>query len=332
MDANYLTIQGWMVSKLELSGNDLLTYALIYGFSQDGETEFTGSINYITRWLNCSRPTAIKALKNLTERGYLLKSVITMNGVSFNRYKVDLGVVKKLTSPSKTDLGGSKETLQGVVKNLNGGSKETLPNNTINTIIDNIDNNRMLEFEQPVKEDSNVDTSNIVFYKDESINLEQVLAYINKKFNKSYKAITKEVKVKYAKLLREGYNKVEVKSAIDNVFNDEFHIKGKYKYATLEYFSRPKTIDMFATMKAEVTANNIEFTLEEKAILCRRYGIRFEYGDTNFIVPPQMTDDEKVAYRKFFDHYKDDKGHMNHELNWIVNTEGIVEYVKNRNI
>ena len=148
MDTNYLTIQGWMVSKLELSGNDLLTYALIYGFSQDGETEFTGSINYITKWLNCSRPTAIKALKNLTERGYLLKSIITINGVSFNRYKVDLGVVKKLNSPSKNDLSGSKESLQGVVKNLYMGSKETLPNNTINTIIDNIDNNRTLESEQ----------------------------------------------------------------------------------------------------------------------------------------------------------------------------------------
>ena len=148
MENNYLTIQGWMVSKLELSSNDLLAYALIYGFCQDGETEFTGSINYITRWLNCSRPTAIKTLKNLTEKDFIIKSTITMNGVSFNRYKVDLGVVKKLNSPSKIDLWGSKESLQGVVKNLNRGSKETLPNNTINTIIDNIDNNRMLEFEQ----------------------------------------------------------------------------------------------------------------------------------------------------------------------------------------
>jgi predicted transcriptional regulator len=139
MENNYLTIQGWMVSKLGLSGNDLLVFALIYGFSQDGETEFTGSINYITRWLNCSRPTAIKALKNLTENNILEKSTITMNGVSFNRYKANLQVVKKLYPPSKNDDLGSKETLRGVVKKLNGGSKETLPNNTINTIIDNIE-------------------------------------------------------------------------------------------------------------------------------------------------------------------------------------------------
>ena len=124
MKDNYLVIQGWMVSELNLSGNDLLTYALIYGFSQDGETEFTGSINYLCKWLNCSRPTAIKSLKFLTEKNLINKNVNTINGVSFNRYKISLGVVKNLNR-------GSKETLLG-------GSKETLPNNTT---INNTNNN-----------------------------------------------------------------------------------------------------------------------------------------------------------------------------------------------
>lgn len=32
---SYLTIQDWMVTDLHLKGNELLAYALIYGFSQD---------------------------------------------------------------------------------------------------------------------------------------------------------------------------------------------------------------------------------------------------------------------------------------------------------
>jgi hypothetical protein len=124
MKNNYLVIQGFMVSELNLSGNDLLTYALIYGFSQDGETEFTGSINYLCKWLNCSRPTAIKSLKFLTEKSLIVKSVNTINGVNFNRYKISLWVVKNLN-------WGSKESLLG-------GSKETLPNNTT---INNTNNN-----------------------------------------------------------------------------------------------------------------------------------------------------------------------------------------------
>ena len=137
MKDNYLVIQGWMVSELNLSGNDLLTYALIYGFSQDGETEFTGSINYLCKWLNCSRPTAIKSLKFLTEKNLIIKNVNTINGVSFNRYKISLGVVKNLNR-------GSKETLLG-------GSKETLPNNTtINNTNNNIEK-RKLKFAETIK-------------------------------------------------------------------------------------------------------------------------------------------------------------------------------------
>jgi hypothetical protein len=124
MKDNYIVIQGWMVTELKLSGNNLLAYALIYGFSQDGNSEFTGSINYVCNWLNCSRPTAIKALKELCELKLIFKSENNINGVVFNRYKISLEGVKKLN-------GGSKET-------LHGGSKETLPNNTI---INNTNNN-----------------------------------------------------------------------------------------------------------------------------------------------------------------------------------------------
>jgi len=113
---NYLQIQGWMVSELKLSGNELLIFSLIYGFSQDSESKFTGSINYIRTWLNCSRPTAINNIKNLIEKGLIIKEQEVKNNVIFNTYKVNLGVVKNL-------YGGSKETLRG-------GSKETLPNNT----------------------------------------------------------------------------------------------------------------------------------------------------------------------------------------------------------
>lgn len=124
---SFITIQGWMATELNLSGNELLVYALIYGFSQDGESEFRGSINYICGWLNCSRPTAMKALNNLVENGLISKRVKIENNVTFNRYKVILQGVKKL-------YRGSKETLPG-------GSKETLHHNiSLDNIKDNIEN------------------------------------------------------------------------------------------------------------------------------------------------------------------------------------------------
>lgn len=47
-DENFIQISAWMVNKLNLKGNELLIYGLIYGFSKDGNSVFRGSINYIS--------------------------------------------------------------------------------------------------------------------------------------------------------------------------------------------------------------------------------------------------------------------------------------------
>lgn len=112
---NFVIIQGWMCNELELKGNDLLVFALIYGFSQDGESTFHGSRNYIANTFNISRPTVDKALQNLVDKQYIIKYE-TDDFNAPNTYAVNIQVVKKLYM-------GSKETLQG-------GSKETLLNNT----------------------------------------------------------------------------------------------------------------------------------------------------------------------------------------------------------
>jgi len=124
-DENFILIQGWMINNLELSSvTELNAFALIYGFSQDDESEFTGSINYLCNFLKCSRPTVIKTLKSLVEKGYINKKTIVTNNVTFNTYKYSLLGVKKFN-------GGSKNSLQG-------GSKNSLPNNTINNNTINI--------------------------------------------------------------------------------------------------------------------------------------------------------------------------------------------------
>lgn len=122
-DNNYFQISGWMVKRLCLKGISLEVFAIIYGFSQDGESEFTGSIQYLADFTGTSRPTIIKALKDLLELKYIIKNEVKINGVRFNKYKVNLQVVKELYEGSKeTLLIGGKEILPD-------SSKETLPNN-----------------------------------------------------------------------------------------------------------------------------------------------------------------------------------------------------------
>lgn len=119
---NYITIQGWMVQDLNLNGNTLLTFALIHGFTQDGQSEFTGSLNYICKWLNCSKPTAMKSLIELSVKGYITKDTTIVNHITFNRYKLNKQKIDNI-------LNGGKETLSvGGKETCMGGGKETLPN------------------------------------------------------------------------------------------------------------------------------------------------------------------------------------------------------------
>ena len=70
---NFITVQGWMVTDLHLSGSELLCYALIYGFSQDGKSMFSGTANYIADWLNINRRQVMRILQHLVDKNLIEK-------------------------------------------------------------------------------------------------------------------------------------------------------------------------------------------------------------------------------------------------------------------
>ena len=94
---------------LGLSGNDLMVFALINGFSQDGQGCFYGSLPYICETCGISKRTAIYILNDLVERGFLMKNETIQNGVKRVIYQVNRGSAE--IAP--------------------GGSAEIAPNNTI---------------------------------------------------------------------------------------------------------------------------------------------------------------------------------------------------------
>lgn len=118
----YIHIEGWMREELDLKGNELLVYALIHGFSQEEQGCFFGSLDYISRMCGCTRPTAIETLKKLRDRGLIHKRELIENNVKLCQYTAMVGGSKETLPPVKNLYGGSKETLPG-------GSKEILPNN-----------------------------------------------------------------------------------------------------------------------------------------------------------------------------------------------------------
>lgn len=80
-DDNFVTIQGWMRTKLNLKGNELLAYAVIYGFSQTDGAKFTGSRKYLAEWCGCSMATIDRTLNSLVDKGLISRtSYVTKHG------------------------------------------------------------------------------------------------------------------------------------------------------------------------------------------------------------------------------------------------------------
>ena len=70
---NVVVIHGWMCNELRLKGNELLVFALIYGFSCDGVSSFYGGRKYIGETFNISLPTVDKALNGLLNKELICK-------------------------------------------------------------------------------------------------------------------------------------------------------------------------------------------------------------------------------------------------------------------
>ena len=114
---NFIAIQGFMVKELKLKGNELLVYAIIYGFSQCGCGMFNGSRQYLADWTNSTKQGISKNLNSLLEKGLIDKKVDVKNGVRFVYYW------------ATEFTGGSKQSLLG--------SKQSLHNNNIDNNINN---------------------------------------------------------------------------------------------------------------------------------------------------------------------------------------------------
>ena len=139
---SYINIQAFMVNDLHLKGNELLIYAIIWGFSQDGVSEYTGGLQYLADWTNSTQQGVLKALKKLLEKQLLLKSERRNGIIKYCTYKVTQYETKfngesrlnKVESPIKQSLI-TDET------KFNGAIKQSLSNNLSDNINDKLENN-----------------------------------------------------------------------------------------------------------------------------------------------------------------------------------------------
>lgn len=63
-----------MVTELGLTGNALLVFAMIHGFTKDGNHQYVGSFEYIAEWLGISPRSTKEIIRNLINDGYITRT------------------------------------------------------------------------------------------------------------------------------------------------------------------------------------------------------------------------------------------------------------------
>lgn len=96
-DTNWYTVFGWMLNVLKLKGNELSIFAIIYGYSQDGKSEFEGSISYLQSFANVSsKQTVYTMLGSLQDRHYIKKREFMDGKVQRCAYSVDFESIAQM--------------------------------------------------------------------------------------------------------------------------------------------------------------------------------------------------------------------------------------------
>lgn len=138
-------VHSWMLTSLELKGNELIAYAIIYKYSDTKGQKFVVSIRKLAEIMNVSKNTAQAVLDSLIEKGFIIKCASLDNVMGSNAYKVDLDLIESFvgcengtipkngTQQKSQEKQGSKAKIKSepVPKN---GSLENKKINNINNI------------------------------------------------------------------------------------------------------------------------------------------------------------------------------------------------------
>lgn len=83
---DYIVIQEPMISALGLSGVSLLVFAVIHGFTKDGEQHYRAFPEDLMKWTGASERSIKGVLKDLLERGFINRSKVVYRGKSTFEY------------------------------------------------------------------------------------------------------------------------------------------------------------------------------------------------------------------------------------------------------
>lgn len=192
---NHVCLNGWMINELDLSGSELIVYAVIWGFTQDGNQWCTASQAYIARWANISTRGLRKVLDKLEEKGLLIKETNTCKKGLECKYRA----VRPNEEEQESD--GNKVPIRSEQSSYPDGNKVPIrwEQSSDNNIEDNIEDN--IDYKENIKRKSEADLKQ---------DFEELWKLYPRKEGKkdAYKA--------YGKAIKNGTTNEQIRQGIEN--------------------------------------------------------------------------------------------------------------------
>lgn len=148
---SYCNIQGWMIEDLNLGGNELIVYAVIFGFCRDGSSWYKLSQEYVAKWCGITTRGLRKILKSLEEKGLLLIKYHGKGEVS--EYKALKPDDEEVEEQSSASTGTKFRQYRNSVPPVEELSSANTSNNIYNNINNNIKENKKRKSEEDLKND-----------------------------------------------------------------------------------------------------------------------------------------------------------------------------------
>lgn len=219
---SHFTIQGWMLNELKLKGNELMIYAIIYGFSQDGQSKFTGSLQYLADWTNSTKQNCMNHLKSLMDKNLIEKEELEINNNKYCKYNAKLDTIQNFCI-------GSQKNCIGIQKNCIG--IQNFCTNNIDYNIDyktNIDKSILVN---NVEKEEKISKNDLMLKE----NIKCIIDYLNETANTKYRYNSKNTQKHIKARFDEGYILDDFYDVIDNKWKD-------WKNTEWEKYMRPETL------------------------------------------------------------------------------------------
>ena len=137
-DNTYFSVQAWMVTKLKLKGVERDIYAIIYGYSQDNESDFHGSLNYLSQLTGYTKNGICKALKSLVDKGLISKQDEIVNNIKYCRYHTtELHTVQLSCTENEESVQLSCTNNKQLISKDISNNKNNIDNKEIEWFLDN---------------------------------------------------------------------------------------------------------------------------------------------------------------------------------------------------